>query len=171
MIVTSDNPRTEEPEAILAEILEGTGSAVESEVDRRKAITQALGSAQEGDVVVIAGKGHEQGQEFEGGRKEPFDDVEGGARGSARHVTTRRQPGREAAGGDAGRRRARCARPRARRVIDTREAGRATCSSACPGRAPTAAVRARGARGRRLGRARGARARRARRGRHAARRP
>ena len=76
VIVTSDNPRSEDPEAIVEEILEGAGSGVESEVDRRKAIAQALASAEDGDVVVIAGKGHEQGQEFEGGRKEPFDDVE-----------------------------------------------------------------------------------------------
>jgi UDP-N-acetylmuramoyl-L-alanyl-D-glutamate--2,6-diaminopimelate ligase len=76
VIVTSDNPRSEEPEAIVAEILEGTGPGVESEVDRRRAITQALESAEAGDVVVIAGKGHEQGQEFEDGRKEPFDDIE-----------------------------------------------------------------------------------------------
>jgi UDP-N-acetylmuramoyl-L-alanyl-D-glutamate--2,6-diaminopimelate ligase len=76
VIVTSDNPRSEEPGAIVAEILEGAGEGVESEVDRRSAIAQALRSAEAGDVVVIAGKGHEQGQEFEGGRKEPFDDVE-----------------------------------------------------------------------------------------------
>jgi UDP-N-acetylmuramoyl-L-alanyl-D-glutamate--2,6-diaminopimelate ligase len=44
-------------------------------VDRRVAIDQAVSSASAGDVVVIAGKGHEQGQEFEGGRKIPFDDV------------------------------------------------------------------------------------------------
>jgi hypothetical protein len=43
--------------------------------DRRRAIAQAINSAAPGDVVVIAGKGHEQGQEFENGRKEPFDDV------------------------------------------------------------------------------------------------
>ncbi|HEY5188631.1 MAG TPA: hypothetical protein VII87_06320, partial [Solirubrobacteraceae bacterium] len=42
---------------------------------RRLAIEQALASAIAGDVVVIAGKGHEQGQEFENGRKLPFDDV------------------------------------------------------------------------------------------------
>ena len=76
VIVTSDNPRTEEPEAIVREILAGTGPGVESEVDRRRAIAQALQSAEPGDVVVIAGKGHEQGQEFEGGRKEPFDDIQ-----------------------------------------------------------------------------------------------
>ncbi|MET0558485.1 MAG: UDP-N-acetylmuramoyl-L-alanyl-D-glutamate--2,6-diaminopimelate ligase [Solirubrobacterales bacterium] len=76
-IVTSDNPRSEDPEAIVAEVLSGTegaGGAVESEVDRRAAIALALGQARPGDTVVIAGKGHEQGQEFEGGRKVPFDD-------------------------------------------------------------------------------------------------
>ena len=52
------------------------GSAeVESLVDRRAAIERAVSLAQPGDVVVIAGKGHEQGQEFEGGHKIPFDDV------------------------------------------------------------------------------------------------
>ena len=76
VIVTSDNPRSEDPEAIVGEILEGSGAGVESEVDRRRAIARALGSAEAGDVVVIAGKGHEQGQEFEAGRKEPFDDIE-----------------------------------------------------------------------------------------------
>jgi UDP-N-acetylmuramoyl-L-alanyl-D-glutamate--2,6-diaminopimelate ligase len=44
--------------------------------DRRRAIALAIESAAPGDLVVIAGKGHEQGQEFEKGRKEPFDDVE-----------------------------------------------------------------------------------------------
>jgi UDP-N-acetylmuramoyl-L-alanyl-D-glutamate--2,6-diaminopimelate ligase len=76
VIVTSDNPRSEDPEAIIAEVLEGTGPDVEREPDRRAAIALALGTAEPGDVVVIAGKGHEQGQEFEGGRKEPFDDRE-----------------------------------------------------------------------------------------------
>jgi UDP-N-acetylmuramoyl-L-alanyl-D-glutamate--2,6-diaminopimelate ligase len=75
VIVTSDNPRSERPEAIIDEIVAGTGADVEREVDRRRAIAMAIGSADPGDVVVIAGKGHEQGQEFEGGRKEPFDDV------------------------------------------------------------------------------------------------
>ena len=75
VVVTSDNPRSEEPEAIIEEILEGSGRDVEHEVDRRRAIEQTLAGAEEGDVVVVAGKGHEQGQEFEGGRKEPFDDV------------------------------------------------------------------------------------------------
>ncbi len=75
VIVTSDNPRSEEPQAIIAEILAGTGPTVEHEVDRRAAIEQALSGADPGDIVVIAGKGHEQGQEFEKGRKIPFDDV------------------------------------------------------------------------------------------------
>jgi UDP-N-acetylmuramoyl-L-alanyl-D-glutamate--2,6-diaminopimelate ligase len=75
VIVTSDNPRNEDPEAIIAEIVRGTGPGVDVEVDRRAAIERAIGLAQRGDLVVIAGKGHEQGQEFEHGRKIPFDDV------------------------------------------------------------------------------------------------
>jgi len=75
-VVTSDNPRSEEPDAIIADILAGIDdrSNVIVEPDRRKAIALALAEAGAGDIVVIAGKGHEQGQEFEGGRKEPFDD-------------------------------------------------------------------------------------------------
>jgi UDP-N-acetylmuramoyl-L-alanyl-D-glutamate--2,6-diaminopimelate ligase len=78
VIVTSDNPRSEDPEAIIDEILAGIGPAnpdAEHYVDRREAIAQAISAARRGDVVVIAGKGHEQGQEFEGGRKVPFDDA------------------------------------------------------------------------------------------------
>jgi UDP-N-acetylmuramoyl-L-alanyl-D-glutamate--2,6-diaminopimelate ligase len=76
VIVTSDNPRSEDPEAIIAEIVGGIERAdVRVAADRREAIAQALGLAGDGDVVVIAGKGHEQGQEFADGRKEPFDDV------------------------------------------------------------------------------------------------
>src|SRR4051812_26885150 len=74
-IVTSDNPRNEDPEAIIGEILEGCGAGVDVEIDRRTAIEQAIAIAEPGDVVVVAGKGHEQGQEFEAGRKIPFDDV------------------------------------------------------------------------------------------------
>jgi UDP-N-acetylmuramoyl-L-alanyl-D-glutamate--2,6-diaminopimelate ligase len=76
VIVTSDNPRSERPEAIIDEVIAGTGPDVEREPDRRAAILLAVRTAEPGDVVVIAGKGHEQGQEFEGGRKEPFDDVQ-----------------------------------------------------------------------------------------------
>jgi UDP-N-acetylmuramoyl-L-alanyl-D-glutamate--2,6-diaminopimelate ligase len=80
-VITSDNPRSEDPEAIVAEVAggaEGVLGAAELEVvvDRREAIALALGRAKAGDTVVIAGKGHEQGQEFEDGRKIPFDDRE-----------------------------------------------------------------------------------------------
>jgi UDP-N-acetylmuramoyl-L-alanyl-D-glutamate--2,6-diaminopimelate ligase len=79
VIVTSDNPRSENPETILDEIFAGVPADafhVERQVDRRAAIARAIEEARPGDVVVIAGKGHEQGQEFAGGRIEPFDDVE-----------------------------------------------------------------------------------------------
>jgi UDP-N-acetylmuramoyl-L-alanyl-D-glutamate--2,6-diaminopimelate ligase len=77
-IVTSDNPRSEDPEAIIAEVLASVAGeeGVEVEAERRAAIALALGRARPGDTVVIAGKGHEQGQEFEHGRKLPFDDRE-----------------------------------------------------------------------------------------------
>ncbi len=78
-VVTSDNPRSEDPEAIVAAVAAGAreGDAeLVVEVDRHAAISLALGRAEPGDTVVIAGKGHEQGQEFEGGRKIPFDDRE-----------------------------------------------------------------------------------------------
>jgi UDP-N-acetylmuramoyl-L-alanyl-D-glutamate--2,6-diaminopimelate ligase len=103
-IVTSDNPRSEEPEQIIAEIMAGVarvagtasgapgaGAAsgpsardavaaaapprVRSIADRAIAIDEAIAQARPGDVLVIAGKGHEQGQEFAGGRKLPFDDA------------------------------------------------------------------------------------------------
>jgi UDP-N-acetylmuramoyl-L-alanyl-D-glutamate--2,6-diaminopimelate ligase len=73
-IVTSDNPRSEDPEAIIAAIAQAAPQA-ERIVDRRAAIEHAVALAEPGDVIVVAGKGHEQGQEFEGGRKVPFDDV------------------------------------------------------------------------------------------------
>jgi UDP-N-acetylmuramoyl-L-alanyl-D-glutamate--2,6-diaminopimelate ligase len=78
-IVTSDNPRSERPEAIIEQILAGVDSSaseVEVEPDRRAAIGLAFREAGPGDTVLIAGKGHEQGQEFEDGRKIPFDDRE-----------------------------------------------------------------------------------------------
>jgi UDP-N-acetylmuramoyl-L-alanyl-D-glutamate--2,6-diaminopimelate ligase len=85
VIVTSDNPRSEDPGAIISAILEGARrvegkgaeeSVLEVEPDRRAAIAAALQQAEAGDVVVIAGKGHEQGQELAGGRMIPFDDRE-----------------------------------------------------------------------------------------------
>ncbi len=75
VIVTSDNPRSEDPEAIIAEILSGIDRPVQHDADRRAAIRAAITDAEDGDVVVIAGKGHEQGQEFADGQKIPFDDV------------------------------------------------------------------------------------------------
>jgi UDP-N-acetylmuramoyl-L-alanyl-D-glutamate--2,6-diaminopimelate ligase len=94
-IVTSDNPRSEDPQRIIEEIVAGVASGagdadaqaggarselgvtahVRTVADRRGAIEQAISAARRGDVVVIAGKGHEQGQEFADGRKLPFDDV------------------------------------------------------------------------------------------------
>jgi len=74
-IVTSDNPRSEEPLAIIEEVVAGSGPDIEVEPDRRAAIARAVEQAEPGDVVVIAGKGHEQGQEFRD-RKIPFDDRE-----------------------------------------------------------------------------------------------
>ena len=75
VLVTSDNPRSEEPLAIIQDILQGTGIDVEIDPDRRSAIRRAVSLAEPGDVVVIAGKGHEQGQEI-GPEKLPFDDRE-----------------------------------------------------------------------------------------------
>jgi UDP-N-acetylmuramoyl-L-alanyl-D-glutamate--2,6-diaminopimelate ligase len=72
-IVTSDNPRSEDPLAIIQDVLQGAGVDVEIDPDRRGAIHRAIGLAQPGDVVVIAGKGHEQGQEIDG-VVHPFDD-------------------------------------------------------------------------------------------------
>jgi UDP-N-acetylmuramoyl-L-alanyl-D-glutamate--2,6-diaminopimelate ligase len=75
VLVTSDNPRSEDPETIIDEVMAGAGTGAERITDRRAAIARAIETAAPGDVVIIAGKGHEQGQEFEDGRKEPFDDV------------------------------------------------------------------------------------------------
>ena len=75
VVVTSDNPRSEEPLAIIQDVLQGAGTGVEIDPDRRSAITRAVSLAEPGDVVVIAGKGHEQGQEV-GDEKLPFDDRE-----------------------------------------------------------------------------------------------
>jgi UDP-N-acetylmuramoyl-L-alanyl-D-glutamate--2,6-diaminopimelate ligase len=77
-VVTSDNPRTEDPEAIIGEIVAGAGvgeAVLTVEPDRRRAIELAVGGARAGDVVVIAGKGHEVGQERDG-MVAPFDDRE-----------------------------------------------------------------------------------------------
>ena len=73
VIVTDDNPRSEDPAQIRAAVLEGAPDATEIG-DRREAIAWAVAQLKKGDVLVIAGKGHEQGQII-GARVEPFDDV------------------------------------------------------------------------------------------------
>ena len=77
VVITSDNPRSEDPLAIIAAVAGGVpeGTWCVREPDRRKAIALALGQAEKGDVVVIAGKGHETTQEI-AGVKHPFDDRE-----------------------------------------------------------------------------------------------
>ena len=77
VIVTDDNPRGEDPAAIREQVLEGAPGA--SEIgDRREAIRAAIAEAGAGDIVLVAGKGHEQGQIVGTGdamRVLPFDDV------------------------------------------------------------------------------------------------
>ena len=73
--VTNDNPRSEDPEAIALEIVAGAGAPLEVELDRRAAIGAAIAAARPGDLVLIAGKGHEATQTI-GDRVLPFDDRE-----------------------------------------------------------------------------------------------
>jgi UDP-N-acetylmuramoyl-L-alanyl-D-glutamate--2,6-diaminopimelate ligase len=80
VVLTSDNPRTEDPEKILDDAVEGAdhsllGKTVFREVDRRKGIAKALELAKPGDVILVAGKGHEDYQQI-GTVKHPFSDVE-----------------------------------------------------------------------------------------------
>lgn len=77
VLVTDDNPRTEDPAAIRAEVLRGaqavSGAQVIEVAGRRRAIAEAVGRARPGDVVALLGKGHERGQEIDG-EIQPFDD-------------------------------------------------------------------------------------------------
>ena len=77
VVVTSDNPRTEDPEKIVAEVVGGAQGdethRVIEEVDRRRGIARAIEEASDGDVIVIAGKGHEDYQ-IVGTQRHPFDD-------------------------------------------------------------------------------------------------
>jgi UDP-N-acetylmuramoyl-L-alanyl-D-glutamate--2,6-diaminopimelate ligase len=75
IIITSDNPRTEDPEAIIQDILSGIDSMdhVIKIIDRKEAIHAVLDRAGDGDTVVIAGKGHEDYQEINS-KRYPFDD-------------------------------------------------------------------------------------------------
>ena len=77
LFVTSDNPRSEEPGAIIHQIIDGIGvhQFVHKEVDRRKAISNALELLGENDVLIIAGKGHEDTQEIDG-HELPFNDCD-----------------------------------------------------------------------------------------------
>lgn len=75
VVVTSDNPRSEDPEAIIDEVLAGVGETgkLVRQVNRRRAIARAIAAAADGDVVLVLGRGHERGQEIRG-RLTPFDD-------------------------------------------------------------------------------------------------
>ncbi|WP_428332205.1 UDP-N-acetylmuramoyl-L-alanyl-D-glutamate--2,6-diaminopimelate ligase [Novosphingobium sp.] len=78
VIVTDDNPRGEDPAAIRAEVMAGCNGEARDIADRRTAVTAAIAEAKAGDIVLIAGKGHEQGQIIgrgEATRVLPFDDV------------------------------------------------------------------------------------------------
>ena len=98
-VLTSDNPRSEDPLAILDAVAAGAatvgGASVAVEPDRRTAIAIALGEARAGDVVVLAGKGHEPYQEI-AGRTIPFDD-----RLVAREILVGLAPGEHTGSGDA----------------------------------------------------------------------
>jgi UDP-N-acetylmuramoyl-L-alanyl-D-glutamate--2,6-diaminopimelate ligase len=74
-ILTSDNPRSEDPEEIVREVLTGASGDMVVEIDRRKAIQRAIELARPGDLVLVAGKGHETYQELND-RTIPFDDRE-----------------------------------------------------------------------------------------------
>ncbi|UCF77102.1 MAG: hypothetical protein JSU71_07610 [Betaproteobacteria bacterium] len=77
VVVTSDNPRSEDPHAIIVDILEGARRGKRElcvNADRRNAIAAAIAGAQRGDIVLVAGKGHENYQEIEG-VKHPFSDA------------------------------------------------------------------------------------------------
>jgi UDP-N-acetylmuramoyl-L-alanyl-D-glutamate--2,6-diaminopimelate ligase len=91
VLLTSDNPRTENPEQIFADMKAGidfSGHVVHEIHDRREAIKFAVKTAQAGDIVVIAGKGHENYQEIEGVRHWFDDVVEVQAAIDAQHLAT-----------------------------------------------------------------------------------
>jgi UDP-N-acetylmuramoyl-L-alanyl-D-glutamate--2,6-diaminopimelate ligase len=76
VVVTSDNPRSEKPEAIIAQILRGAAGTptVQVQADRAAAISQTIAQAQPEDVILLAGKGHEAVQEI-GGTQFEFSDL------------------------------------------------------------------------------------------------
>ena len=75
VVITSDNPRSEDPRSIINDIRQGVRGDVVVEPDRKRAIARALGGARRGDVVLIAGKGHETYQEVRGVRH-AFSDID-----------------------------------------------------------------------------------------------
>ena len=75
VVVTSDNPRDEAPDSIIKDILKGVNNSFAIEPDRAKAISIGILSAKAGDIVLIAGKGHEEYQEIKG-KKHYFSDIE-----------------------------------------------------------------------------------------------
>lgn len=87
VLVTSDNPRSEDPQAIIRDILAGMPAIQAVEPDRAAAIQQAIAKARQGDVVLVAGKGHEDYQEI-AGVKHPFSDAEVAKAALARYADT-----------------------------------------------------------------------------------
>ncbi|OPZ97793.1 MAG: UDP-N-acetylmuramoyl-L-alanyl-D-glutamate--LD-lysine ligase [Bacteroidetes bacterium ADurb.Bin408] len=79
LILTSDNPRFEEPEEIIEDMYKGIDAVLKKKTlvvtDRRQAINTACKMAREGDIILVAGKGHEKYQEIKG-VKHPFDDMD-----------------------------------------------------------------------------------------------
>ena len=75
IMLTSDNPRSEDPLAIIRDIAAGMSAPYAAEADRARAVESAIGEAADADVVLIAGKGHESWQEV-AGRREPFSDAQ-----------------------------------------------------------------------------------------------
>lgn len=98
VIVTDDNPRSEDPSLIRKAVLEGARTASSAQVvqigDRHQAIAEAIASCGRGDVVVIAGKGHETGQEI-AGTVHPFDDAQEAQQALEAHSGSRRRAEKE----------------------------------------------------------------------------
>ena len=142
VIVTSDNPRGEDPQAIIAQVLAGVLSgSVETVADRQVAIFTAIHQARPGDVVVLAGKGHETYQEIAGIRH-PFRDAKWRPRRSRRARDERpRPPARPDDGPGRGRPRRGWRRGRSARDVLGRlhrqPAGRSRETSSSPSRAST----------------------------------